>query len=74
MRIWNCCNIHKSSESLGHVPGILFNVPTVAGFPKNGVNVTERDITIAEEIIGIDLYVTCIDTHDIHGLIIELIL
>ena len=49
-------------------------MPTVAGFPKNGVNVTERDITIAEEIIGIDLYVTCIDTQDIHGLIIELIL
>ena len=40
----------------------------VAGFPKNGVNVTARGIKIAEGIIGTDLYVTCID-----GLIIELI-
>ena len=45
----------------------------VAGFPKDEVNVTEKDTEFASEFIDIDLYLTHI-YEDIHGQIIKLII
>ena len=53
MRTRNCRNIRKSAEAPGGVPEMLFNVPAIVGFPKKGTNVSERDIQIAEETVGI---------------------
>ena len=55
MRTWNCWNIRKSAEAPGGVPEMLFNVPAIVGFPKKGANVSERDMQIAEETLGIPL-------------------
>ena len=49
---------------------MLFNE---AGFPKDEVNVAEKDIEIAYEFISIGLYLTHI-YEDIHGQIIKLII
>ena len=49
---------------------MLFNV---AGFPKDEVNVAEKDIEDAYEFISISLYLTHI-YEDIHGQIIKLII
>ena len=38
---------------------MLFNLLVVAGFLKNGVDVTAIDIKVAKEIICIDLYLIC---------------
>ena len=48
---------------------MLFNVPAIAGFPKKGINVSERDKQIAEETLGIAQYLTYFDK-DIHELTI----
>ena len=69
MRTWNCRNIRKSAEAPGGVPEILFNVPAIVGFPKKGTNVSERDIQIAEETLGIAQYPTYFNK-DIYELII----
>ena len=42
----------------GHVPETLFSVPAVVRFPKNRVNIIERDTNIADETFCIDLYLT----------------
>ena len=59
MRTWNCRNKRKRFETSGRIPEMLFNLLAVAGFPKNGVDVTAIDIKVAKEIICIDLYLTC---------------
>ena len=48
---------------------MLFNVPAIVGFPKNGINVSERDIQIADETLGVAQYPTYFDK-DIHELTI----
>ena len=40
---------------------MLFNVPAIVGFPKKGTSVSERDIQIAEETLGIAQYPTYFD-------------
>ena len=69
MRIWNCRNIRKSAEAPGGVPKMLVNVPAIVGFPKKGTNVSEKNIHIAEETLGIAQYLSYFD-EDIHGLTI----
>ena len=59
MRIWNCRNKRKHFETPEGIPEMLLNVIAVAGFLKNGLDATAIDIKIAEEIIYIDLYLTC---------------
>ena len=40
---------------------MLFNVPAIVGFSKERTNVTERNIQIAEETVGIAQYSTYFD-------------
>ena len=47
---------------------MLFNVPSVAGTTKKGINVNGEDIQIAEEVLGIHQPPVCID-EDIHELL-----
>ena len=61
MRTWNCRNIRKSAQAQGGVHEMLFNVPAIVGFPKKGTNVSERDIQIAKETVGIAQYSTYFD-------------
>ena len=56
MRAWNCWNIRELAEALGGVSEILFNVPTVAGFPKKGTNVNIRVKQTDKETISIAQY------------------
>ena len=44
------------AEARGGVPEMLFHVPAIVGFPKKCTNVSERDIQIAEETLGITQY------------------
>ena len=69
MRTCNCRNIRKSVETPGGVPEMLFNVPAIIGFPKNGTNANERDTQIAKETLGIAQYPSYFDK-DIHELTI----
>ena len=58
MMLWNCRNMQKYFETPVRAPEVLLNLPAVAGFPKNGVIVTEKDIENAEEIVCIDRYLS----------------
>ena len=69
MRTQNCPDIRKSTAALEGVPQMMFNVPSIPEFPKKGANVSERDIEIAKQTVGITQYPTYFDK-DIHELAI----
>ena len=48
---------------------MLFNVPAVVRFPKKDTNVSERDLQVAKEVLGISQYPTYFDK-DIYDLTI----
>ena len=54
VRIWNIREIRKSSTSLGGVTEKLFNAPSTVGFNKKGYFVDDLDLSVAQDIIGID--------------------
>ena len=59
VRIWNIREIRKSSTSLGGVPEKLFNAPSTVGFNKKGYFVDDLDLSVAQDIIGIDQHPIC---------------
>ena len=51
-------NQHIESFSAEGVPGMLFNLPVIVGFPRKGINLSERDIQVDEETVVIAQYST----------------
>ena len=53
-KIWNFRFVRQSASALAGKPDLLFEVPFVIGYRKQGVAVQESDIGIATDILGIN--------------------
>ena len=54
MHTQNTRNVGQSANTPGGKPDILFNVPSTANAEFQGIEVTNEDITVAKDVIGID--------------------
>eukprot|EP00794_Sanderia_malayensis_P006838 gene6838-7606_t len=52
-RVWNSRHVRQSAAAPGGKPEILYTLPHQINFSEQGIMVTNEDLAIASEVIGI---------------------
>ena len=56
VKTWNMRQVRQSSSSPGGKPGILYHLSETVGCSKMGLTVSEKYLTIAVDIVGLDYH------------------
>ena len=67
---WNLRFVRQSASAPAGKPDLLFEVPSVIGYRKQGAAVQESDIKIAPGILGINHHPVC-KNKEMHQLLIS---
>ena len=68
MHTWNLRHVRQSSHAPGGKPNLLFHVPEIVGYKQKGIPVSDIDLNIAKNVLGITSHPTYLD-NDLHELL-----